>query len=119
MNDAWFWDRYWRANRIAACCAQEDLNYGGAILVGWEAFFDSFEDGSRLLDIGTGNGAVALMAAAAAQRSGKRFETHAVDSAAIDPAQFVLGNRALMASVTFHGSTKAESLPFDAAAFDG
>jgi len=119
MNDAWYWDRYWNANRIAACCAGEDLNYGGAILLGWQAFFDGFDTGSRLLDIGTGNGAVALMAAAAAQRSDKSFEIHAVDSAAIDPVQFVPGNRALMADVTFHGSTKAESLPFEAAVFDG
>lgn len=119
MNDGWFWDRYWHANRLAACCAQQDLNYGGAILAGWDAFFASFESGARLLDIGTGNGAVALMAAAAARRSGKRFEIHGVDSAAIDPARFVLENRILLADVKFHGSTRAESLPFEAAGFDG
>lgn len=119
MNDGWFWDRYWHANRLAACCAQEDLNYGGAILAGWDAFFDSFESGARLLDIGTGNGAVALMAAAAARRSGKHYEIYGVDSAAIDPTRFVLENRALLADVKFHGSTRAESLPFEAAGFDG
>lgn len=112
----WFWDRYWQADRLAACLVDPATgNYEPAIRDAWEQFFTSLADGARLLDIGTGNGAVAVIAFESAARTQRQFEIHGVDRADIDPARFT---HATPAVIRFHARTPAESLPFPAAHFD-
>lgn len=116
VKTQWFWDRYWQADRLTACLADPATgNYEPAIREAWEQFFAGLADGVRLLDIGTGNGAVAIIAFEAAARGGKHFDIHGVDRADIDPARFT---HAAPAAIRFHGRTPVESLPFPAAHFD-
>ncbi len=118
-ND-WHWNRYWQTDRISACSSGGPAgNYVPAIRAGWKAFFKSFPDGARLLDIGTGNGAIAILAQETASESGLHFEIHGVDRANIEPARFVQSAPESLAAIRFHGRTRAESMPFPEAHFDG
>ncbi len=119
-SNGWHWDRYWQADRLSACLTDAATgNYARAIRTGWVAFFGLFPDGTRLLDIGTGNGAVPLIAREIAAQAGRRFEIHGVDRADIDPARFVHATSGALADIHFHGRTSAESLPFRDRHFDG
>lgn len=118
-QDQTHWDRYWQADRVSACLADVAThNYGATTRAGWEAFFEALPSGARLLDIGTGNGAVALIASEIGTAAGKHFEIHGVDRADIDPVRFVNNPSPALKAIQFHGRTPSESLPFPAAHFD-
>jgi len=119
-DDDWHWNHYWRADRMSACPADGSTgNYVQAIHSGWTAFFKAFPDGARLLDIGTGNGAIAAIAQATATADGSHFEIHGVDRADIEPLRFVRTTPESLAAIHFHGRTPVESLPFPEDHFDG
>src|SRR5262249_33181558 len=84
------------------------------IAEGWRTFFGDLRDGMRVLDICTGNGAVARLAAAVAAAGNVRVTIDAGDSAAINPPHQGAG-----ADMTrFSGRTAAEDLPFAEGTFD-
>lgn len=85
----------------------------------WEARFAQLADGARVLDICTGNGAIALIAAAIAQRDGKRFSIEAIDRATIFPERAVdEPTRELLDAIHFRAGVDAAALPFEAATID-
>lgn len=112
------WDRYWQADRIASCFDVIGCNYDEALLHDWRAFFVSLEKGARLLDLCTGNGAIALVAAEVAAAHNKSFHIEAVDSAAIDPRRYVSKKTNYFQTIQFHANTAVEALPFPDAAFE-
>src|SRR5262249_14723851 len=57
------WDQYWQDGRLASCGGQGGVNYQPVIAEGWRRFFGTLTDGAHVLDICTGNGAVARLAA--------------------------------------------------------
>lgn len=118
-GENWAWDRYWQADRLASCLGEGDPADEAAIERVWSTFFAAFADGARLLDICTGNGAVAIVAAQSAKSSGKSFEIHGADLAAIEPTEYVRSQAAVLGEIQFHGKTAAENLPFGDAGFDG
>jgi SAM-dependent methyltransferase len=113
MPDKGIWDQYWRFDRIASCFdGAGATNYDACIADGWRTWFEGLPDGTRILDLCTGNGAIALLAA----RAG-RFEIVAVDQAAIDPPAFVTRHAEEMATIRFVRETDVEALPFPDAGF--
>jgi len=114
------WDRYWAYGNIHSFSQVAGGNYGGAVLEFWRSRFESLADGARILDIGTGNGAIALIALEVSDRLSRGFEICATDLADIDPAAHVGDERLAdqLKFIDFHGRTPAESLPFDDASFD-
>lgn len=114
----WFWDRYWHSDRVASCLGAGGRNYRPEICAGWNTFFAALPDGATVLDICTGNGAVALLAAEAARGARKQFTVHAIDRADIDPRQFLRSAPAALAQIHFHGKTPAESTGLPAHHFD-
>lgn len=108
------WDQYWRDGRLASCGGEGGANYQPAIAKGWRRFFDTIPDGAHILDICTGNGAVARLAAEAARARGLSVTIEAVDAATLNPT--ALGPGADM--IRFSPRTAAESLPFPDASFD-
>lgn len=110
------WDQYWRDGRLASCGGEGGQNYQPAIAEGWRRFFDRLENGARVLDICTGNGAVARLAAEAARARNVTVAIEAVDSAMLHPMGLESAPGAGM--IHFRPRTPVESLPFPDASFD-
>jgi ubiquinone/menaquinone biosynthesis C-methylase UbiE len=112
------WESFYRAGTLAACPTGDDDNYSRQIRDGWTEYFASLPDGTRILDLGTGNGALPLIALETAKELDRRFSIHGVDRARIDPRAQASAGADAFGDVTFHPGTPAEDLPFDAESFD-
>lgn len=112
------WESYYRGGRIAACPTGADRNYTLELRTIWEEYFGGLADGARILDIGTGNGAIPLIARETAAALGRNYDIHGADLAQIDPGRDVADGARLFAGITFHPGIPAEKLPFEAASFD-
>ena len=109
------WTRYWRGGNQDTCFTSIGTF---SIAERWRAFFRELADGASILDLATGNGTVALLAARVSEERPIPFSITAVDQAAIDPAQSLREPPALLKSIAFIPDTMLEELPFDAARFD-
>ncbi|MEO8142506.1 MAG: class I SAM-dependent methyltransferase [Sphingomicrobium sp.] len=109
------WDSFWRYDRLSSFHAAPGApNYGSPVADGWRALFDILPNSARLLDLATGNGAIAVLAVAA----GRQFAVTGADLAAVEPTAFVTQNREELAQITFLASTPAEALPLPDASMD-
>ena len=99
-------------------CVPADAATESEIAERWIGLFTAMPDRSRILDVGTGNGVLLAHAAAAAERSGKRFELTGIDLAEIDPATYVSDHLAVQHDARFLGGVNAAELPFDDASMD-
>ena len=76
-------------------------------------------DGARILDIATGNGAIATLAAEVAEAGQKTFFLAATDLAEINPdVKGGARSSRLRKRIQFHSHTPCERQPFDDASFD-
>jgi ubiquinone/menaquinone biosynthesis C-methylase UbiE len=112
------WEDYWKTGWVVSCPTGPMSGYTGALRSLWERFFATLGDGARLLDIGTGNGALPLIALEVARRRDVNVEIHGVDLARIDPVAQVPEGARLFDGVTFHGGVAAEQMPFADGRFD-
>lgn len=108
----WAWDQYWQDGRLASCGGEGGAAYQAAITERWREYFRTLPDGSRILDVCTGNGAIALVAEETAEEQGIRFEIEAFDGAIIGAS----GSPGCM--IRFRSRVQAESLPYPDNAFD-
>jgi ubiquinone/menaquinone biosynthesis C-methylase UbiE len=93
------------------------VNYTLELRDVWTEFFSGLADPARLLDIGTGNGAISLIARETAATLGRTYEIHGADLAQINPSRDVADGARLFAGITFHSGVAAERLPFKAESF--
>lgn len=112
------WETYHRGGAIATCPTAADGGYDLEVRAAWVEFFSTLQDGARVLDVGTGNGVVAAIAAETASALGRRWDIHATDLAAIDPMRDVPDAAHRLAGITFHPRTPTERLPFENEYFD-
>ncbi|MBT8143090.1 MAG: class I SAM-dependent methyltransferase, partial [Gammaproteobacteria bacterium] len=113
------WDQYWAHGFLTSCADAFRGNYEGAMRGTWETAFSALPAGSRILDVATGNGAIALIAAATARDQGKKFSIDAFDLARIDPHKATARqHRELLDDIRFHPRVDAAALPFADAEFD-
>jgi SAM-dependent methyltransferase len=112
------WETYYRGGAIATCPMGPDSTYTLELRDLWLGFFAAVDDGGRVLDVGCGNGAIALLAREAAAASGRRLEIHGADLASIDPPRHVPNGATLFAGIEFHAGMPCEHLGFDAGTFD-
>lgn len=117
-DNSWHWSQYWSANRVAACFEGAGSNYEQPIQSLWRDFFRSLPPSARILDIGTGNGAVPIIAWHTGQAEGSDFSISAVDAADINPSRHVQQDSDAIAHIEFRGNISAESMPFDDDSFD-
>lgn len=109
------WDRFWSYDRLSSFGTGKGAgNYDEPIAAGWRDFFAALPAGARVLDIATGNGAIAVIAV----ESGKKLKVTGVDLADVKPAAFVSAKARELKRVRFLGRTPAEQLPFDDGRFD-
>lgn len=112
------WETYYRHGALATCPTNADGGYDKEIHQAWADFFATCPEGAHILDIGTGNGAVALIAADTGQSLDRHWEIHASDLALIDPMRDVPDAGTRMSGIRFHPSVAAENLPFETGSFD-
>ena len=112
------WEAYYRGGLLATCPTDAGGGYDRELREAWVEFFAGLPDGARVLDVGTGNGAVALIASETAAATGRRFEIHGTDLALIDPPRHVPDGARRFAGVRFHPRIATERLPFEPASID-
>lgn len=112
------WETFYRGGALATGPAGPDGLYDLEVREAWARFFASLPADARLLDVGTGNGVVPLIARSVAEGVGARWEVDATDLARIDPRRDVVDGERRFAGIRFHPGVATESLPFEAATFD-
>jgi ubiquinone/menaquinone biosynthesis C-methylase UbiE len=118
MPETSIWNDYWHFDRLSSFDEEGQVNYREEVAEGWRAFFDSLPHGASILDLCTGNGAVAVIAAEASRRGGKDFRILAIDSADINPCLYVKHHRDELAKIEFRPATPTEKLPWPDGCFD-
>ncbi len=114
------WDRYWAYGNFHSFSQVSEGNYKGAIAEFWQTRFTNQSAGSHIVDIATGNGALALLALEESESGAKNFSVSATDLASIDPLNQLKDEPLLdkLKHIRFYPRTPAESLPFEDASVD-
>jgi hypothetical protein len=107
------WSLYWSEDRLYSCVAQSSVEDQKVLNMLWQGFSQKLAPGSRVLDLATGNGAVAD--ALISTNSGLKID--AIDKASIDPKRF-LKEQGNLLNVNFHADTDIFDLPFKSSTFD-
>ena len=104
------WSRYWHTGALHSCTSGES---GGAFSEEfWKDFFAGVKGPVRVVDIGTGNGLIPLLAT---RCLGDRATIHGIDAAQVHPG--AVRHRDL-AGVEFMPGVVAEQLPFDSSSIN-
>jgi ubiquinone/menaquinone biosynthesis C-methylase UbiE len=117
-RDAAAWTRYWARGALHSCPNAFSGNYADEIRAAWADFFGAQPSGARVLDIGTGNGALALVARDTSAERGCAFEIEAIDVAQIIPDAAAAAHGIATHGITFRGGVAAESTGYPDAWFD-
>jgi SAM-dependent methyltransferase len=115
MDERKAWDLFWSYDRLASFGTGTGAgNYGEGIAADWRRLFASLPPGSRVLDLCTGNGAIAVMAVEA----GDGLKVTGTDLASVQPAAFVSKEKKALRKIRFLSDTPAEQLPLEDSSFD-
>jgi ubiquinone/menaquinone biosynthesis C-methylase UbiE len=112
------WSKYWDKGTLHSCPGAFAANYNDEILAFWNKFFGDLGNGSRVLDIGTGNGAIAFLARDVALALGRQFHIEGIDAAIIQPVEAAAKHGLAATGVRFRGLTSAEHTGYPAASCD-
>lgn len=113
------WETFYRGGLLATGPTGADGLYDLEVAEAWDAFFRALPQQAHLLDIGTGNGVLPLMAVRHAEARGADWRIEATDLARIDPLRDVADGARRFAGVRFHPQVANERLPFETGVFDG
>lgn len=111
------WSSYWAHGFLHSCGSAFTGNYGDEFSAAWNRFFASLPARARILDVGTGNGAIAVLARDFALGHAREFEVHAADAAEIRPDQMSGALGIDTTGIVFHSRTPAERTGLATAAF--
>lgn len=106
------WTDLWRRGVLHACASGIEGNYDGSIAAFWAGCFGRLAAQARVLDLATGNGALALLAKQYGLDNNRQFEIHGIDIAQINPLQSLDCAPDLMSGICFHSGVDMARLPF-------
>jgi ubiquinone/menaquinone biosynthesis C-methylase UbiE len=112
-TDSEHWSDYWSRGCLTSLPQDFVANYDGEVRAFWEKRFRSVPNGGKVIDLCTGNGAVALLAAGYAEQQKRQYDVTAVDAAAIRPdviAERFPAQAALLGSIHFISNVRVEDL---------
>lgn len=117
------WSKYWHTAGVLNSFAEGDANsgYTGELKKFWEKALEQAPQGATIVDLGTGNGALALVANDHGIVHQKDFVVHGIDAASIDPVKQFEKSPATakkLKKITFHSETAIEKMPFEANSVD-
>lgn len=110
------WSSYWKQNALHSLQSSFQGNYAGPIEQFWQQQFNTLDTRQRVLDIGTGNGALPHLICQHHRAAPPRID--AIDLADISPQWLAEQPAACQIAIHFHSGTSAETLPFEGRAFD-
>lgn len=117
------WSAYWQRTKSLNSFdgGSQAGQYSGPVKMFWQEQFSQCGSRASLLDVGTGNGALAFLAAEYFGDRGSKVSVVAVDAAEIAPQSAVAHDAkltSLLKSVRFLPKTRVESLPLGSGEFD-
>ncbi|HEX9875037.1 MAG TPA: methyltransferase domain-containing protein [Gammaproteobacteria bacterium] len=115
------WSQLWRRDSITTFARQFNSNYDGEFAAFWDARFDPVPNGAVVVDLATGNGAIALLAIQHARSRGKLFRVGGLDYADIDPTRVLAGHEdlsPLLAAIEFASGVRIEDTTLGDASVD-
>lgn len=83
------WSAYWDTGVLTSLPSDFKENYDGELFEYWESVLTAGQPSQRILDLCTGNGAVAILLATIAQKHALKTELFAVDASDINPKNVV------------------------------
>ncbi len=78
------WSEFWAQGNVTSLPFDYELNYDNEIAAFWNGQFELLNDNAQILDLCSGNGAIALLAAKYSQEHDKNFSIVATDAAKIN-----------------------------------
>lgn len=114
------WRRYWQHGTLTTFRGRFADNYEGNIREHWHAVLEAVPKNGKVVDLATGNGAIALIAAQYGHRQQRNLEVVGVDSADIQPAQVFAGKAFArhLRGIRFLGNTPLTATTLPSASFD-
>ena len=116
------WSNYWAGGALTSLPDDFRENYDGEVAEFWSSQFQSLPEQAEILDVCTGNGAVALLAAQwVLDHDLADWRISAVDAAHVDPAviaRYWPGQAQALARIRFIPDTPLESLELPDARID-
>lgn len=119
--DAEEWSRFWERGTLTTFEGHFRENYDAEIRDFWWSQFAQLPAGATLVDLATGNGAVALLAARFGREHERGFRITGIDSATIDPARIRAAWPALVPdidAITLLGGVSLEATGLPGASVD-
>ena len=104
-DPAWEWSVFWQSDQLQSCMPVNEPVESDQLALIWRAFFDALPEGANLMDLGTGNGSLAIQAVEASQARQAPFSIDAVDLADIEPARFISSQAKTLQQITFAPSS--------------
>jgi len=115
------WSDYWSRGCLTSLPEDFSANYDGEVAEFWNAAFHQVPENGSIIDLCTGNGAVAFLAADYAQRHAPGLRITAVDAATPNTAAVTRNFPALaplLDRIRFIGNCRVEDLGLPGAQFD-
>jgi ubiquinone/menaquinone biosynthesis C-methylase UbiE len=106
------WTQFWRRDSVTTFARQFNTNYDGEFGEFWDRQFSALPRGARIVDLATGNGAIALLAQQYSIAHAAAFEVIGIDYAEIDPARVLAGHAdlaPLLAHIDFRRGVRIEA----------
>ncbi|MEM7055031.1 MAG: class I SAM-dependent methyltransferase [Pseudomonadota bacterium] len=121
LTDFDSWSNYWAGGVMTSLPEDFSGNYDGEIAEFWYRQFEGLPARASLLDVCTGNGAIALLAAQYKKENQTDFTIQALDAAQIYPERLTAQNsawRVYLSQVEFTDQTPFESFSAPVHSFD-
>lgn len=117
------WSNHWLLSRRVSSFSEGEVGQRFASDVDnfWQQNLAFLGKEAVIVDVGSGNGAVALLISEFAQKNSKKWQVHGVDIATIDPVKSLADKPEIskkLKSITFHGETDMQKLPFEDSSVD-
>lgn len=110
------WSQYWATGAMHSLQGSLPDRYEGNVRKFWEEFFLPLGQDHRVLELGTGNGALPALMCELHPLGMPRVD--AIDYASIAPKWLEDASPSCRESIAFHSNVLMESLPFAASVFD-
>ncbi len=121
MIETTHWTHYWGSGNLTSLPEDFRYNYDEEIADFWSSIFSSASEQSHILDICSGNGAIAILAAEYSLKNNIPFTISAVDAAEINIdtiKKSYQGFERFESFLSFKGGTQVETLEIPSESYD-